>query len=37
MEKNVVNSRLFLARNYILIENTFTRSSPFLVALEQKT
>ena len=32
MAKNVLNSRLFSARNFILAENTQFRSSPLLVA-----
>ena len=32
MARNVLNSRLFSARNFILAENTQFRSSPLLVA-----
>ena len=35
MARNVVNSRLFSARNFILAENTQFRSSPLLVAAKR--
>ena len=35
MARNVVNSRLFSARNFILTENTQFRSSPLLVAAKR--
>ena len=35
MAKNVVNSRLFSARNFILAENTQFQSSPLLVAAKR--
>ena len=35
MARNVQNSRLFSARNFILAENTRFRSSPLLVAAKR--